>query len=189
MNEHSGLTSLLAIAILVVALGFLTMRLTGGGRRGGTQRSFYYYDLGSGKVFIESAQKFPPIEAPSGPLQIGDKQMDAGVRAFVFTCGECPDTLDGMTVDQIEQTGAKFGYVERYTDDMKKQMENPDGNMPPMPGMMMDNYGRLVATLPKKSGSYPKFYENMSAQGADITMKAMTKCPGGSYPKPCMPKK
>jgi hypothetical protein len=58
----------------------------------------WFYDLGSGKVFVSSSDQNPPIDAPSGPGK--------GVRAHHFTCTACEDR------------NARFiGYYEMYTEE------------------------------------------------------------------------
>ncbi len=65
----------------------------------------YYYDLNTGKLFVAATDDFPPIEAPSGPAPDGRK---AGVRAYVFSCGDCDDP-----------TKRFIGYVMRRTEGME----------------------------------------------------------------------
>ncbi len=51
----------------------------------------WYYDLKHRRLFVARKGLIPPIEAPSGPLANGEP---AGVRAYVFTYSNEPNTTD-----------------------------------------------------------------------------------------------
>ena len=51
----------------------------------------WFYDMKHRKLFIVKKGPLPPIEAPSGPLANGEL---AGVRAYVFTYSDDPNTTD-----------------------------------------------------------------------------------------------
>jgi len=51
----------------------------------------WYYDLKHRRLFVAQEGQIPPIEAPSGPLANGEP---AGVRAYVFTYSNEPNTTD-----------------------------------------------------------------------------------------------
>jgi len=51
----------------------------------------WYYDLNTDKLFKAVAGQMPPIAAPSGPLPDG---KPAGVRAYVFSYSDDPNTTD-----------------------------------------------------------------------------------------------
>ncbi len=51
----------------------------------------WYYDLRHRRLFVARKGLIPPIEAPSGPLANG---APAGVRAYVFTYSNDPNTTD-----------------------------------------------------------------------------------------------
>ncbi len=56
-----------------------------------TSEKEWFYDLNHRRLFIEKSGQLPPIEAPSGPLANGEQ---AGVRAYVFTYSNDPNTTD-----------------------------------------------------------------------------------------------
>ena len=51
----------------------------------------WFYDLKHRGLFVVKSGQLPPIEAPSGPLPNGEP---AGVRAYVFTYSDDPNTTD-----------------------------------------------------------------------------------------------
>jgi len=51
----------------------------------------WFYDLKHRRLFVARKGQIPPIEAPSGPLANGEP---AGVRAYVFTYSNEPNTTD-----------------------------------------------------------------------------------------------
>jgi hypothetical protein len=56
-----------------------------------TSEKQWFYDLKHRKLFIVKSGQLPPIEAPSGPLANGEP---GGVRAYVFTYSDDPNTTD-----------------------------------------------------------------------------------------------
>ena len=56
-----------------------------------TSEKQWFYDLNHQSLFTVKSGQFPPIEAPSGPLANGEP---AGVRAYVFTYSDDPNTTD-----------------------------------------------------------------------------------------------
>jgi len=62
----------------------------------------YFYDVGSGELFTASNGNVPPIEAPSGK---------EGVKAHVFSCGDCGDPDQRF-----------IAYLEKYTAEYKQKL-------------------------------------------------------------------
>lgn len=56
-----------------------------------TSEKQWFYDLNHQRLFPVKSGQLPPIEAPSGPLANG---APAGVRAYVFTYSDDPNTTD-----------------------------------------------------------------------------------------------
>jgi hypothetical protein len=56
-----------------------------------TSEKQWFYDLKHRSLFVAKGGQLPPIEAPSGPLPNGEP---AGVRAYVFTYSDDPNTTD-----------------------------------------------------------------------------------------------
>ena len=122
LNQHSAVVTLLAIVLLVAALGY-GIWTTGGLRRGGEIASgLWFYEIESGKIFTTEHGTRPPIKGPSG---------GEGVRAHVYTCQEScsADKLDGLTAEEIEKLGFFLGFIERITPeghDMIKKINESD---------------------------------------------------------------
>lgn len=188
MNRHSSVTTLVAVVVLVVALGFVYLK-TMGTRSGQVGGGAYYYDLGNGKLFVASATQISPVAAPSGKIEVRGKQQDAGVLAYVFKCGGCmPDeSLADMTKEQVEQKGARIAYLGKYTAEARKRMTAPKDDAHPVPMMVRGDGGEMMAKVPSKPGTYPKFVIQMSPQGAGILRAGYKQCPDGTLPKPCLP--
>jgi len=51
----------------------------------------WFYDLNTGKLFVDRSDKIAPIEAPSGPLPNGEP---GGVKAYVFTYAYEPNEAE-----------------------------------------------------------------------------------------------
>jgi len=94
-------------AAIIAATWLMILRPSRGAR---TVTSAYYDDLGAERLFTDSPDKKPPIDAPSG---------HQGVGAAVFACGDCADS------------GSHFiAYLEKFTDEfkvaLKKGIPSPD---------------------------------------------------------------
>lgn len=89
--------SLILIAVVIGVTGMQPEEgpvLTGG----------WWYDLNNKELFKGPRDGFLPIDAPSGPLKDGPPDLagKAGVKARVYTCGNC---VDGETY---------IGFIEYY---------------------------------------------------------------------------
>lgn len=76
LNNNPGAAVGSVTALLLVALVVLFWSWGGSSQRAAA----YYWDLEDGVVFTARPGQEPPIEAPSG---------GPGVRAQLYTCGEC----------------------------------------------------------------------------------------------------
>lgn len=117
INRNPSLASVMAVGLLVLALGLIVWQVLG--EDADTTVEAYYLDLEAGELFLSSANELPPIETPTG----GGR----GVRAHVYACGECPAGLEGATAEEIEARGAFVAWLERYTDEAKQTIERLGG--------------------------------------------------------------
>ncbi|MHC4175981.1 MAG: hypothetical protein ACYSWU_00645 [Planctomycetota bacterium] len=89
LNQNALVTVTLALVATAVAAFFVVRALTR--PRGDSGRSWttmaYFYDQNTGQLFEVPADTVGPIETDSGPY----RGMPAGVRAYVFACGQCSD--------------------------------------------------------------------------------------------------
>jgi len=161
LNNNSALVTILAVVLLIVALGFIVMQLGGGSNRVRTI-PVYYYDLDTGEIFERQSDVNPPVETAGGEMR--------GVRAFMFACNDCSDESDRF-----------IGYLEMFTPEAKELLDMPTGQRPDdVPYDFYEN-GRLVR-LPDGTQWYPA----NSPQGFEIMNQVRDACPGGD-PKPCYP--
>jgi len=66
----------------------------------------WFYDLNTGKLFVEDGDKIPPVKAPSGKLADG---QPGGVRAHVFSYSSNPSESERF-----------IGYLEKFTPEGKE---------------------------------------------------------------------
>ena len=118
LNQNSSIGILAAVVLLVISLFIIYRELSGAGRPQPPQ-SKYFMDLNTGEVFIGDFNALAPIETPSGPHE-GEP---AGVVANIFACGECEKSYAGMTVTEIEQTGAEVAYLTKFSMEGKQALE------------------------------------------------------------------
>ena len=99
------------VAVIVIIVAVIFMLRGGGDDRSSDVPQANWYDTGTNELYgVKSADTgFPPMPAPSGK---------DGVMAHVFSCTGCTDK------------GSRFiGYLEKYTDEDKAAMADP--NAPP----------------------------------------------------------
>ncbi len=180
INNNSAVVTVGAVLLLIVGLLLLMNQCSEGGP-GQVNKYQYFYDLNTGELFVADALDIAPIEAPSGkPYKLPNGQeIPAGVRAFVYACGECgPDSK-------------KIGYLEMYTpeaqkilQDARKQQEaaakGESTNMD-MGMVYEEGYtrGRLIAA-PPEPGKPVQFFPTDgegSEQGVAIMTALNEKCP------------
>lgn len=105
LNNNSTMVTGVTVVVLVVALGFVYLQQRGPSYTGPSE--VYYWDLEREEPFSHAVGAVPPIEAPSG---------GQGVRAHIFTCGEC-------------NPAEWFGYLETHTEQAKRFYEE-EGILP-----------------------------------------------------------
>ena len=163
MNQNSAVVTIIAVVLLLVSLGVIIMTLTPSSPNRVVE--VYFMDTADGQLFVEKSNQLPPIVAPSGK---------EGVRAFVFSCGDCGD-----------EASRYVGWLETYTAEAKKAItgttENPEG-----PEGMVDNYelienGHMVCDPQSKT-----WVPANSEPGFKIMDQIQNKC-GNEPPKPCFP--
>jgi hypothetical protein len=180
INEHSGLITLLAIVSLVVALG---ITLANSRSRPRVDQA-WYYDLNTGKLFPGSPTAIAPILAPSNATE--PATAEAGVRAYVFSCGSCEDSNKTFVA-----------YVETRTPEAKAAVavmgENPDTSTMPQAERQKLKINPLEGVLiaepveGKPSGSW-KWISRYSPAGEELVKKAIRPCASDEKLAPCFPK-
>jgi hypothetical protein len=100
----------LVIVLVLILLGITWWSILSGDGVPENGGQAYFYDMGTGKLYVDSALKNPPTEAPSGA---------EGVIAHVFTCA-----------DPADETKRFIGFLEKYTPEYQK-MRDKGQAMPP----------------------------------------------------------
>lgn len=78
----------------------------------------WYFDLNTGELFAARDGQTPPIAAPSGPQPDG---AAAGVRAYVFACGDCGNKSERFVgYLQVYSLESKQPYLRRVEDGQDK---------------------------------------------------------------------
>lgn len=131
-----------------------------------TSEKQWFYDLKHQRLFIAKKQ-LPPIEAPSGPLANGEP---AGVRAYVFTYSDDPNTTDTF-----------IGFLETTDPNVDKKSISPMDLR--TSGAEMFSKGRLIRRVKDK-----KWVEANSEEGKAILKETFRKNEQGKIPQYIAPK-
>jgi hypothetical protein len=169
LNNNPAITTVGAVVIMVICLGLIVWQLTGS--EGGGPTAVYWYDMNTGQIFVDEPQQ-SPIQTASGPTDDGEP---AGVRATIFACGSCAD-YEGMTPDEVQQSGGKVAYLLRMPPQPKNQQQDQEN---PMAGMM----GRM----PKVSLPGKIQWVSQHSQSAQRIFQNMPQCSGDQDPEHCRP--
>lgn len=154
MNNNSVVVTILAAVILVAALGLVVMQFQGPTY---VPPNVYYWNLDTNEVFVQRADAVPPIQAPNG---------GEGVRAYLFSCGECsPDQW--------------FGYLQKFDEEGKRLQEQGE--------VLLEEEDHLLVRSLEGGDWVPIF----SAEGTRIHDVITTReCDGAGdqqYPRECRP--
>ena len=127
----------------------------------------WFYDLNHQRLFSVKSGQLPPIEAPSGPLANGEP---AGVRAYVFTYSDDPNTTDTF-----------IGFLETTDPNVDKSGIGPIDLR--VSGSEIFTNGRLIRRVKDK-----EWIEANSEEGRAILKEAFRKNESGQIPKYIPPK-
>jgi len=175
------------MAVLFTATSFcIIMMWLGSNKTGPVTRPLWFYDLGSKQLFIASSKLVPPIDAPSGPLSDGSP---AGVRAYVFTCGDCADPDKRF-----------IGWLERNTTQNENQIDpRTSPRTSPRTAQSTANSSPDDIPRPIRTRGYSRSSRQIrsinddtwvaanSSQGFKIRRAVHTRCTSGSPVKQCYP--
>lgn len=102
----------LATTLLAVCLVYMVLTATA--TMGGPSKC-YYFDMASGRLFTAPSGQLLPIAVPSPDAAVTSDLPSGGVRAYVFTCGDCGDrksrfigylqTHNPRTVERMSKRG------------------------------------------------------------------------------------
>lgn len=162
IREFTQKYPVVAVVLAVVVVGFAVYRVAGG-KRGGSGNLRWFYDVQTGQLFSHDGNALPPIAAPSG---------GEGVRAHVFTCGNCSNAAD-----------RQIAYLEK---NVRPETPTGDATTPtnPNPGqMMMLKEGRQLVAQPDTE---LKWIALESPAGMRLTRMA-DRCPDPKKLQMCQP--
>jgi hypothetical protein len=114
LRAHPWLSGGLGVVVIAASLGFavkVIIRETAAPY----QTHAWYYDLNTEQLFVAEVTKHIPIDAPSGPASNGAK---AGVRAHVFSFGDCSDP-DQRFIGWLETLDANGNRLIRSESDTR----------------------------------------------------------------------
>jgi hypothetical protein len=132
-----------------------------------TSEKQWFYDLNHQRLFPVKSGQLPPIEAPSGPLANGEP---AGVRAYVFTYSDDPNTTDTF-----------IGFLETIDPNVDKSSIGPMDLR--VSGAEIFSKGRLIR---RTKGT--QWVEPNSEEGRAILKEAFRKNESGKIPQYVAPK-
>ena len=132
-----------------------------------TSEKQWFYDLNHQSLFVVKSGQLPPIEAPSGPLANG---APAGVRAYVFTYSNDPNTTDTF-----------IGFLETIDPNVDKSAIGPMDLR--VSGAETFSEGRLIRRTKDK-----EWVEPNSEEGRAILKEAFRKNDSGKIPEYIPPK-
>jgi len=132
-----------------------------------TSEKQWFYDLNHQSLFVVKSGQLPPIEAPSGPLANG---APAGVRAYVFTYSDDPNTTDTF-----------IGFLETIDPNVDKSAIGPMDLR--VSGAETFSEGRLIRRTKDK-----EWVEPNSEEGRAILKEAFRKNDSGKIPEYIPPK-
>lgn len=108
--EENSMVTMIAVILVIGGCLFYIYRSTTDSR-GAALGSAYYLDRNTGKLYVDDRNALPPLETSSGDYQ-GEP---AGVRAYVFACGDYESSYAGMTIEEVQQSGAHVTALMKYT--------------------------------------------------------------------------
>jgi hypothetical protein len=158
----------LSVLLVIGVIGFLVyLTLPEKVEQVDTSEKEWFYDLKHRGLFVAKGGQLPPIEAPSGPLANGEP---AGVRAYVFTYSDDPNTTDTF-----------IGFLETTDPNVGKSTIGPMDLR--VSGAELFSKGRLIRRVEDK-----EWVEANSEEGRAILKEVFRKNEAGKIPHYIPPK-
>lgn len=146
----------------------------------------FYYDLGNGQLFDGPIDQPPPIKPPSGATQ--SDGSPGGVRAYVFSCGECKDPLSRFVGYLLTQMSAE---TSESTDSAIARLPRPYLPAPAFSpqrslGLPLesDGSGRILVADPQGAVAW---LDADSPEAEALMRKVVARCGEGKVPMECFP--
>ncbi len=157
MDENQNLVAVIAVVVIILALIFSFYNCSGSSTGPGGSGMVYYYDITADEIFTAKAELIPPIQSPND---------NEAVRVHFYTCGSC------------KESERFVGYYEKYTPEVKKKLEEAQGNEEHEMYYEQESQGLLISLDAKKW--YP-----MYAQQAEQALSNKLKCDEGKKLRYC----
>ena len=170
---------LVAVLVAVIALGiagyFIFRSFKPASAAATNWSKVWCYDIAKGTTFVGTEQKVPAFAIDGSTPTDGSP---AGVRAEVFSCGDCNDD------------GARFvGWLWKFTPETAKLVQGmvdarPNGFVEDSPYDSAAARGNPDVILIASSDRSAEWYPEPSSEAGDIKAKVATRC-NGLPAKPC----
>jgi hypothetical protein len=184
LNNNSAVATIVAVVVLVLALGIIVW--TSRGPSTGPIET-YYFDMNTQRLVTATGEP-TPFDTGSGDFNYpaeGAGMHPAGVNAQIFSCTESCDNVEaGMTADEVKAAGAFIGYLQRQSPEaaeVQKKYES-GGQLTPDEEEIMYTMGQLVAA-PDGGQWVPA----ESEEGFRLTDVYSSNCADGQKLTPCYP--
>lgn len=173
LNQNSAQATLIAVVLLVVALGVMVSQVSDGqGGLNGLKK--YVYDLNSGELLVVPFQTAMPMATRTGPYELPDGRMiPAGVDASVFFCG-----------DEQTESNTYLGYLELPAHVMR--MKEADG--PAVVDEESERYGGFMEPNWVRAVDGEMWFSVHSQEGMAVIREGMGQCESGARPLPATPR-
>ena len=159
---HCKKQLILLLVVLAAAL-FLIKKVPTSGR---PEDQLWFYNEITGQLFAASDLSIPPIATTSGP--------GTGVRAWVFSCGDCLNPDERF-----------IGYLEKMRPNTKKIMDEEIAKTGASMGIgqLIDKYSSgILVRSPNKKNWVPR--TSLAGQAIIGNSVKIGNC---SHPRPCLP--
>ena len=161
------------VIVLLASLGAIVWQWRGG-RNPPIPRREWFFDVNTHQLYVVPRGQISPADAPSGPLP---DHTPAGVRAYVYGCGDCAEAHRFIA------------YLEMSSPELQAKMKAPidDGSAEPRrPAYGEATPGR--GTLVSRADEI-QWFEMTSPEGQQILAQSLNnRCPAGVIPSICFPK-
>lgn len=156
LNNNPQIATGGAVVVLLLCLMLIYCQFSGGSR----SAKLLYFDLETNQVKLVDFKAGDTLATPLAGTQI--------YQVTIFSCTECKEIKDGMTLEELKAEGMFPGYVIRLPE---AGVADPD--------LMSSNEIRLI--------DGPDTWVNADTErGGKLVQQAQSQCPDGA--KPCSQK-
>lgn len=186
LNRRQAILLPVLLAILFASVGVTVYPYLRRGPRYEGPATAFYYDLGDGQLFEGPIDRPPPIRPPSGATQ--SNGSPGGVRAYVFSCGECKDASSRFVGYLLTQTPTEtIASANPTIPSLPRPYQPPPAFSPQLalgfPGDPAGNATILVAN-PQDAAVW---LDADSPETEALMRKVIARCGEGKVPMECFP--